>query len=577
LAPKLRNPLVWDEPRGIWRLPSSATIDYRESTEHHLREVLSRARDLAWDSPELERHIRNWASRYHLSPLRALLLAGFDVDPSASVLEVGAGCGAITRYLGETFDRVTAVEGSLARAELARLRTRDLPGVEVIGAPFQDLELEERFDLVLCIGVLEYAGRFLDGPEPFDRFLGLLRRACADSGTLALAIENQFGLKYFAGAPEDHTGIPYDGLEGYPSRLGPFASTFGRARLESKLRAAGFGELRFFLPFPDYKLPRALLCDSACSRTPAAAFGALIERLVDSRGGKLRGDVFDPGLTLAALAENGLLGVFANSFLVLASPQGEPRALRAGWDAVYFSTSRAPHLRTRTRFFALGRSGGYVEKEPLSPKRAGSPGPSLLEQRTGRSDWIDGERLDLWLTRLLRAREGEWSGWLDALRPWLAMLESLRRPGEDRVPGELIDAVPHNLIRRADGSLARFDDEWVWHEPLPLRVLFARGLYHLLSGLDRSRLRVLAGRGWLVRDVILRAGRALCPPFGPAELHALVELETALQVAVTGGDPARARRSVRRRLARPFDRPAALARRPDRLLRMLVHRTWHAR
>lgn len=52
-------------------------------------------------SEELRAGITDWPSRYHLSPLRANLLrplAGWLTG--RTVLEIGAGCGALTRYLG---------------------------------------------------------------------------------------------------------------------------------------------------------------------------------------------------------------------------------------------------------------------------------------------------------------------------------------------------------------------------------------------------------------------------------------------------------------------------------------------
>ena len=58
-----------------------------------------------------------------------------------ALLELGAGCGAVTRWLGEHFENVDTVEGSLARAQVARERCRDLDGVRVAAANFFDLEL----------------------------------------------------------------------------------------------------------------------------------------------------------------------------------------------------------------------------------------------------------------------------------------------------------------------------------------------------------------------------------------------------------------------------------------------------
>src|SRR5690606_22871642 len=132
VADYIENELVKDE-RSVWTLPGAPRFEYSEGSaaERYLEEVLTKASDLSSTSAELDRHIKDWSSEYHLSSKRAQLLAGFTFDRSLRVLEVGCGCGAISRFLGERFDRIISVEGSIERARLARLRTRDLPNVEI--------------------------------------------------------------------------------------------------------------------------------------------------------------------------------------------------------------------------------------------------------------------------------------------------------------------------------------------------------------------------------------------------------------------------------------------------------------
>src|SRR5882672_91558 len=179
---------------GVARLPIR-TVDRRRGT------------DLSSGSYELEQQIKDWPSEYHLSRKRAHLLREFDFGRKRRVLEVGCGCGAITRFLGETFQEVVAVEGSLVRANLTRLRTTDQGNVAVVCAPFQDITFSSPFDIVFCIGVLEYASQFLDAPDPYEAALEYFSKVLTSDGVLVLAIENQFGAKYWASSREDHTGV----------------------------------------------------------------------------------------------------------------------------------------------------------------------------------------------------------------------------------------------------------------------------------------------------------------------------------------------------------------------------------
>ena len=99
---KLSNKLI-REDCGIWRLRDHSSFAYSDGShaEHYLQSVFERDIDLSSSSPDLKQYIKDWPSEYHLSNKRAQLLAGFDFDPALKVLEVGCGCGAITRHLAE--------------------------------------------------------------------------------------------------------------------------------------------------------------------------------------------------------------------------------------------------------------------------------------------------------------------------------------------------------------------------------------------------------------------------------------------------------------------------------------------
>ncbi|HJP07642.1 MAG TPA: hypothetical protein QF882_09345, partial [Arenicellales bacterium] len=112
---------------GVWRMDKEdAGLDYSDgdAQERELERLLHQAPRLDWAAPGLAGGSGDWALEYHLSPLRANILRGLDLTGRSTALEIGAGCGAITRYLGDTGFEVDAVEGSASRARLARLRCR---------------------------------------------------------------------------------------------------------------------------------------------------------------------------------------------------------------------------------------------------------------------------------------------------------------------------------------------------------------------------------------------------------------------------------------------------------------------
>jgi len=183
-----------------------------ENIEATLYQILRDAKDLSSASAELQAQIIDWPTEYHLSQTRANLLRPLNLSGVTRVLELGCGCGSISRYLGEIDGvQVDSVEGSAKRAALAALRCRDLENVRVSVANFNDVEIpSDYYDLVLFVGVTEYAGRFSEratDQQALQDLLALARKATSKSGVTLIAIENRLGLKYMLGANEDHYGF----------------------------------------------------------------------------------------------------------------------------------------------------------------------------------------------------------------------------------------------------------------------------------------------------------------------------------------------------------------------------------
>ncbi|MBM7331637.1 hypothetical protein JS562_53565, partial [Agrobacterium sp. S2] len=131
------------------------------------------------------------------------------------------------------------------------------------------------------------------GGDPVDVMLDHVVDLLEPDGVLVLAIENQMGLKYLAGFPEDHLGSRMVGVE---DRYGKdTAVTFGRRELDNRLARAGLTHQSWFYPFPDYKLPVSVLAESALD--PATGFDP-----VPIIAPALRNDPQEPELTTFDLA-----------------------------------------------------------------------------------------------------------------------------------------------------------------------------------------------------------------------------------------------------------------------------------
>ncbi len=285
------------EPNQLRLRVLDESFDYADGAEDVVLRALQGANDTSSGSDELAAQIVDWPTRYHFSRLRANVVRPLRIDARHRVLDVGAGTGAIARHVGEQGARVVALEGSPSRARACAARCRDLPNVDTVSGSLDaflqsDIDAAGAFDVVLCIGVLEYnAGP--RGDAGAVEFLRSLQRFLRPGGSLVVAIENQLGLKYLLGYAEDHHGLAYLGVEGYPAVTG--ARTFSRKRLGDLLAAAGLVEPRWLFPFPDYKVTRVVLDASAYARPdvvdfvdgtarwPVSAFASARLRMADDR------------------------------------------------------------------------------------------------------------------------------------------------------------------------------------------------------------------------------------------------------------------------------------------------------
>lgn len=273
--------------------------------EDRLLELCESGRDLQ----EIVRECDDWPILYHLSDLRENVLDWYGFSPEGTLLEIGAGCGALTGLFCRKTARVTAIDLSRRRSAINAARNGKYGNLEILVGNFEDIRIEETFDYVTLIGVLEYAGYYISGREPYLEMLRRVRSFLKPGGRLIIAIENKFGLKYWAGAPEDHTGGLFDGIGDYAA--GKEVRTFSRPELIRLLKEAGFAKQEFFYPMPDYKLPDTIYSDHFLPRpgmlgSAPAAYDR--ERLA----------LFHEPTVWEALLNDGQFPYFANSFLVFA-------------------------------------------------------------------------------------------------------------------------------------------------------------------------------------------------------------------------------------------------------------------
>lgn len=255
------------------------------------------------------------AAFHNFTDARENLINWYPFGKSATILEIGAGMGALTGLLCESAANVVALEQSPQRAEIIKIRHRAKSNLDVVCADIYTYNFEQKFDYVLLIGVLEYVGINSEFEKPYHTLLKRIYELLKPTGKLLLAIENRFGLKYWCGASEDHTGISFDGIAGYKNNSYTTryekngVCTFSKNDLNNFFATCGYKDAKWYYPLPDYKFPMAIFSDQYLpteSDIEAIKFTYPVESELIANEKELYKDVI----------ANGVFPFFANSFFV---------------------------------------------------------------------------------------------------------------------------------------------------------------------------------------------------------------------------------------------------------------------
>ncbi len=532
---------VFDQTTRIWVREDYAGIAYNDGdeVEQRIAQIVSQANDRSALSAELRAECTDWPTLYHLSPERANLLRPLEPTLKGRVLEIGAGCGALTRYLGECGGTVLALEGSPRRAAIAAARTADLENVTVVSESFDKFNYQEPFDVITLIGVLEYANLFIPGPSPALALLERARSLLAPGGKLIVAIENQLGLKYFAGAPEDHVGLPMYGVEGRYRADQP--QTFGRKELTAIVNQAGFAGTQFLVPMPDYKLPVSVLTEAGLNDADFDAAALAWQAVRQDRQLPAR-PYFSLERTWPQIFDNGLGLDLANSFLLLATPDVQSLVDESNTLAYHYSTQRRATFCKETRFVKTASATIAATYRLLTESVDSVVDEASHYQLTlpDSSPYQKGTLLAKQLINLL-SEPGDivqqfsifFNDYLGALRQLLKREERDQQAWDlisihEKIPGRYIDAIPQNLIVDAQGKCSYIDAEWYTSQSLELGYLLFRSIIcQIVKVLDFARVRE---QGTMTRkDFIAQVFKQCDLPITEADFARYIDLECEFQ------------------------------------------------
>ncbi|MBD90752.1 MAG: hypothetical protein CL940_10465 [Deltaproteobacteria bacterium] len=456
-------------------------------------------------------------ARLQLSWRRHLPLRALGLPRGGRAVEFSAGCGAVTRYLGERCDSVVAIETNPSLERGARARCAGLAGVKVLTelpAP------EPSADLAVSLISEEPRGDALLSEEVLSWLIGSL----SDSGVLVLGVPH-------SGAIVD-LGAPDQGELRHPDAL-------DRATLEARLAEHGLEHVLWLTPYPDHLVPSVFFSDEAVARS-SRTLGAWAGRERHARHASEASGLLKDLEIYGELGVNRGLSERANGLIAVAARSAD--ALPAlDWQVLAFNGERR---RTDTQTETRVPAG----EPPLSVLKAGNDhhGAWFAFHPTSSTPLFEGELLEAALVRAVET--GDRESFFELTRahcaavrerfaePSAEKMPHKTGPGDVHVDGRALDAIYGNFVRTPDG-LEVFDLEWSAKTLLPLSFVVFRSLIQLRDviapgalamGLDLEGL----GRASTYEEMILLLMSQIGPVhtgLGPGHLKLFHDAEQALQ------------------------------------------------
>lgn len=237
-----------------------------------MRKFIDAAREQGWRRTAEEMAESDSATcNILLSPTRASFVGLLQPQTTGSVLDVGAGMGAVSLQLAKSFDRVYALDMVFERLAFLNVVAEQESAEEILAICHRDVFNlpfgTGTLDAAVMIGAFEYFPLSYPNSEIKDvqlRALSELHRVISPGGTLFIATKNRFGWPFWLGA-KDSSGLRFGSL--LPRRMADMASRFLLRRsyrvitdslrgYASLLQDVGFRDLRFYWPVGGYQISK---------------------------------------------------------------------------------------------------------------------------------------------------------------------------------------------------------------------------------------------------------------------------------------------------------------------------------
>ena len=287
---------------------------------------------------------------YYLTTVSQNLLNWYPFSKEDSVLEIGGDLGQLTGLFSKKCKDVTTIEPQWECAEAIRKRYKDRENIDLIAGKLEDISLNKKYDIITVIGNINRIEEIIGKQLDLENTIRYLEKYLNENGKMLIAVDNKFGLRYWAGNPENMLNKKFISLIGYHSEPISY-ETFTKKSLEEILQKMEYN-FNFYYPLPDYKMPNVIFTDEGLPKyNSIVKYNPYTTQNSDLIINEI--DVFREILT----TNPEMFIFFTNSFLIEISK--EKRELP--YNYISFNNMRKEKYRLITK---IGKD--YVEKEAVT-------------------------------------------------------------------------------------------------------------------------------------------------------------------------------------------------------------------
>ena len=343
----------------------------------------------------------------------------------------------------------------------------------------------------------------IQGKNPYQTFFETVKKHLKPKGHVILAVDNRYGLSFFAGCKERLTGRYFEGLEGYGESEG--ICTFSREAVLEMAKEAGFSDTKTYYPYPNYRYMTAMYTDEWLPST-----GELNCNFCNFA--EERAVLFNESEVFDGLIKEGRFQEFSNSYIfdfTLEKIETEEELL-----FLKYSAERDEKYRIRTEIVKKKDGTKVVRKVPYGEQAlthvknikhweeklkeqyqtAGiAVNKCTLTEKGAEFEFLKGETLESVLDGYLE--KGDFAGFYAELKNYVDTLEKVLEPKAfaagtkfKEIFGDIsfdtpqtaaslnnIDLIFPNIIL-IDGKWNVIDYEWTFDFAIPMKFIVHRAI-----------------------------------------------------------------------------------------------------